>query len=79
LSDINEDAIQIVVDAVRQYFDQITGQSATAQSAYLGQREAPARTFDFTGLITITDNPAAHSAISSRSRCQSPCGAAPAR
>ena len=56
MSDINEDAIQIVVDAVRQYYDQITDQSATAQSAYLGQREAPTRTFDFTGLITMAGN-----------------------
>ena len=54
MSDINEDEIQVFVDAVRQYFDQITGQSATLQSAYLGEREALPPTFDFTGLITIS-------------------------
>lgn len=54
MSDIDENEIQVFVDAVRQYFDQITGESATLQSAYLGERESPPPTFDFTGLITIS-------------------------
>lgn len=54
MNDINEQEIQVFVDAVSRYFLQITGEKAHIRSAFLAQGDVLPPTYDFTGLITIS-------------------------
>ena len=54
MSDINEQEIQVFVDAVNHYFLQITGEKAEIRSAFLAHGDMLPPTYDFTGLITVS-------------------------
>ncbi|MDR1530055.1 MAG: chemotaxis protein CheX [Burkholderiales bacterium] len=54
LNDIDEHEINVFVDAVVQYFLQITGQKAEVRAAYLAAGETLPPTSEFTGVIKIS-------------------------
>jgi Predicted inhibitor of MCP methylation, homolog of CheC len=54
LSDIDENEIQVFVEAVSRYFLQITGQKAEIRAAYLTDGAHALPVFEFTGMIKIS-------------------------
>lgn len=51
MTELREEEIRVFVDAVRNYFVQLTTQSAVVKAAYLASNEVPR--FTYTGLITL--------------------------
>ena len=54
MGDITEQEIKVFVDAVANYFSQITKERSAVRAAYLADGEQLPQTYDFTGLITVS-------------------------
>ena len=52
MTDISENDARVFIDAVTNYFVQLTGEEAVIRSAYLADATLPR--FDYTGLITLS-------------------------
>ena len=52
LSELREEEIRVFIDAVRNYFVQLTAQPALVRASYLAASEVPC--FSYTGLITLS-------------------------
>lgn len=52
MTELREEEVRVFVDAVRNYFVQLTTQSAMVKAAYLAADEVPR--FSYTGLITLS-------------------------
>lgn len=54
MGDISEQDIGIFYESVRNYFDQITSESAEVRGAYLSERGQVPEMHDFTGMIAVS-------------------------